>query len=115
MTSNDISNVADGNDMKLIIMAPYQNEPSEISIERVDVRNGKIRMIPDHEFTIIPIEWYGVHNWYEKQANDILNRLIKIKMAKTSTKDDIMAEIDDMIQSFYNRRDTKDDIPERTI
>lgn len=96
------------------VVAPYQNEPNDIQVEASKMENGKLRLMVDHEFTIVPIEWYGVHNWYETVSNSILNDLVKIQMNKNMNENDIRTEIASLIQRFYGKIDTTTHIPERT-
>ena len=98
----------------IVVIPPYQNEPNEIQICDVKEENGVIKLLLDPEFTIIPSEWYGVHNWYEKQANYVLNELLKLRIKNQTDANILNEKIDMLIQTFYEKRDTRDDIPERT-
>jgi len=100
---------------EVVIVSPYQNEPSDISVECSVLRDGKLKLVPDHEFTVVPIEWYGAHNWYERKVNSILNELVKIRTSGQSLgKDEILDRVDSLVRSLFERVNTDEDIPERT-
>ena len=37
------------------VVSPYQNEPNDIQVEASKMENGNLRLMVDHEFTIVPM------------------------------------------------------------
>lgn len=112
MKIGDIKGLPD--DTEIEILSPYMNEPSSLPVEQWKLDGKTLNIVPDHEFTIVPIEWYGAHNWYERVSNGILNELYKISVEKSLTENEIRERIDLVLKSFFGKVDTTRDIPERT-
>ena len=102
-------------DSEVIVKSPYLNDPSEIEVEHAAVRDNAVVLYPDHEFIVTPVEQYGVHNWYGRQAKAVLEELAKLSIDKDADLQKYKDVVSKLVQTYYSRVDTSIDIPERAV
>ena len=115
MTIKNIMQARAREDTEVIDKSPNLNDPTEIEVEHIKVKDDVVVLYPDHEFIVTPVEQYGVHNWYGRQAKSVLEELVKLSIDKDADLQKYKDVVSKLVQTYYNKVDTSIDIPERSV
>lgn len=115
MTIKNILQAGASEDSEVIIKSPYLNDPTDIEVEHAVAKDGEVVLYPDHEFIVTPVEQYGVHSWYGRQAKSVLEELVKLSIDKDADLQKYKDVVSKLVQTYYNKVDTSIDIPERSV
>ena len=95
----------------IVIRNSYATADKCIFAHDMKVIDGKLNILIDSEFIIIPVEMFGVQQWYSKLIQIIVNDLQKLALNTKLSAEEYNDAIRKILYKIYEKPNTDNDVP----